>query len=128
MKANKPLRERVSQLETELKESIDKQLELTKKLGANEEKLRQVTESTNKRKKERNKAIKKANETVSKYKQMQEEYRLKQEAGAEQVAKLVAEVQAIRLQQESAVKQDSAPEKREKEYASLGKQEPCASQ
>ena len=82
MKANKPLRERVSQLETELKESIDKQLELTKKLGANEEKLRQVTESTNKWKKERNKAIKKANETVSKYKQMQEEYRLKQEAGA----------------------------------------------
>lgn len=82
MKANKPLRERVSQLETELKESIDKQLELTKKLGANEEKLRQVTESTNKWKKERNNAIKKANETVSKYKQMQEEYRLKQEAGA----------------------------------------------
>ena len=82
MKANKPLRERVSQLETELKESIDKQLELTKKQGANEEKLRQVTESTNKWKKERNNAIKKANETVSKYKQMQEEYRLKQEAGA----------------------------------------------
>jgi predicted nucleic acid-binding Zn-ribbon protein len=82
MKANKPLRERVAQLETELKESIDKQLELTKKQGANEEKLRQVTESTNKWKKERNNAIKKANETVSKYKQMQEEYRLKQEAGA----------------------------------------------
>ena len=65
-----------------MKESIDKQLELTKKLGANEEKLRQVTESTNKWKKERNNAIKKANETVSKYKHMQEEYRLKQEAGA----------------------------------------------
>ena len=44
------------------------------------------------------------------------------------MAKLVAEVQAIRVQQESAVKQDSAPEKREKENVSLGKQEPCASQ
>ena len=59
---------------------------------------------------------------------MQEEYRLKDEAVAKQVAKLVAEVQAIRVQQESAVKQDSAPEKREKENASLGKHEPCASQ
>ena len=42
-KENQPLRDRVAQLEAELKESREQQLELTKALGANEEKLRLVT-------------------------------------------------------------------------------------
>ena len=75
-KENQPLRDRVAQLEAELKEAREQQLELTKALGAKEERLRQETESTTKWRKERNNAVKKANETVSKFKQMKEGYRL----------------------------------------------------
>ena len=42
-KENQPLRDRIAQLEAELKEAREQQLELNKALGANEEKLRLAT-------------------------------------------------------------------------------------
>jgi predicted RNase H-like nuclease (RuvC/YqgF family) len=130
-KENQPLRDRVAQLEAELKESREKQLELNKELGANEEKLR-LTTAKNREYKE---VAKRENEIARKYskekneavKKLNDKFRLQKQLEA-MVGQLTAEVHEIKREQRAVKCSPEGSRDEQKQDISLKEKQPCASQ